>query len=60
MARTKKYALNTKTGALHIIGRCRFTNPLPDNVETYFTEDEAISKNKRYMKNCKLCFKNKD
>ncbi len=57
MNKSKKYILNTKTGTIHIIGKCHHTDPLPYDYEMYCTVDEAISKNTRYMKNCKICFK---
>lgn len=58
----KKYALNVKTGTLHIIGQCHFckkVNEKDANIKTYKTEDDAIKENQMHCKKCKLCFKNK-
>jgi len=60
-----KYMFNSNTGTLHIIDRCmhsklpKSTNQPYDKV-LFKTEDDAIVHAKRYMKYCKLCFKNRD
>lgn len=55
----KKYYLNEKTGKLHIINGCCHAKHIPANAKCFETEDEAISKETRYMSYCKICFKEK-
>lgn len=56
----KGYFVNPNTGTLHIIGGCYHSETVPKGLKIYKSEDEAIAENQRYMKHCKLCFKNKD
>lgn len=55
-----KFALNKNTKTLHIIGGCRFTKHSLVGYELFSTEDGAVRAWGRYMKNCKLCFKDRD
>lgn len=56
----KRYYVNPNTGTLHMIGGCWHSEQEPKNLKIFRSEDEAIAENQRYMKHCKLCFKNKD
>lgn len=55
----KRYYLNENTKKLHIIGGCCHAQHIPQQAKTFYTEDEAIAAETRYMSYCKICFKNK-
>lgn len=50
-----KYFLNGST--LHIIGKCHHTKHMCKPAKIFDSEDDAIASETRYMKYCKLCFK---
>lgn len=51
------YILNVNTNTLHIKGGCYHTKGNNPDWKFFETEDEVVSKEKRYIKNCKLCYK---
>ena len=58
----KKYLLNLGRGTLHLVDGCYYSTNirLPNNnYKVYSSEDEAIRDNSKYMKHCKICFKNR-
>jgi len=56
----KKYALNTGSSTLHIIGLCSHTK-YPNPQWVYFeTEEEAYHFAGKYIKPCKLCERKKE
>lgn len=59
MTKQKKYFLNANTAVLHIIDGCHHAKYIPKDSKCYITEDDAIKDNQKYMKYCRLCFKNK-
>lgn len=54
-----KYFVRSSSGTLHRVGGCRFSQRVPSDSRQYTTVDDAISHEQRYMKHCKLCFKEK-
>ncbi|MBQ3545797.1 MAG: hypothetical protein IJA34_12585 [Lachnospiraceae bacterium] len=52
-----KYVLNKGTGTLHKKEGCYNSNVWKDAAEYFMTEDDAISYGTRYIKHCKVCFK---
>lgn len=53
----KEYCLNARTGTLHKTGMCRYSREGFTEIKYFETEDEAISSETKYMKHCKICFK---
>lgn len=51
----KKYLLNCNTGTLHIVDDCSKAKGNIENKKYYFTIDDALRDNPRYIKNCKKC-----
>ena len=52
-----RYFVNPNTGTLHKVGGCCHSDTVPKDSRQYQTEDEAISNEQKYMKHCKLCFR---
>lgn len=52
-----KYVLNTSSNLLHIEGYCHYTYT---NYLTFDSEDEARKFGRLTIRNCKICFKNRD
>lgn len=55
-----RYFVSESTKTLHIEGLCRFTRDLPNEVKFFDTEDEAKTIYQGHMKQCKICWKNRD
>lgn len=53
------FVLNKRTGTLHRLNCCHYSNVPQEVAEKFETEDDAISFGTRYIKHCKNCFKNK-
>jgi len=54
-----KLYLNEGTGTLHIVGNCCHAKVLHDNSLIFENVDEALASETRYMRHCKLCFRDK-
>lgn len=51
-----KYFVNP-SGTLHKVGGCCHSQRVPPDSRQYQTEDDAISHEQRYMKYCRICFR---
>lgn len=58
---SKKYMINTDTGALHIVGFCfHTTKTKPVHIKYFDTEEEAYLEFGRKVSPCDLCQKEKE
>ena len=55
-----QYVYNENTGALHIVGFCQHTNPMPVRYRIFDTEQEAYTYAGKHIKACKTCEQKKE